>query len=467
VWNNRYRDGERALYIEIERSVLTDACKEMIETILFCLPNARKGTIYRIGRPPELIAERIASGIIEDDTGNIKWGLPAISEYNPPGKPWAEYRDQSGRPLEAMAWCVERQKSWTAEDPNTNLRSVRLQVEGKGADFHHMEPVLVRKSDLKRKDTPEYPSDYNGNTLWKDSQYVVVAVIKIHFRPFTIKIGSHETRVIKRLSRSLGTELLSYQLQHDSMRAIEGLARDRLNACNLLADTLRNAITKTGIVFNLVKKEIGYLRDQWEGILLEERKERNGKVEAIRNLNALLQGLGEGHEELKKNLTDTQNRFLTLSLPPQKGENWVMRQIEKKWLTFLDACPQDSHTQMTLWETIDALKRSLYFGQNAESIAKYDKIPEDVKLEWIELLYQDNDRFDGPALARLIKILDNPSLNIPSRLRSQKTLTQLKALAETMSQLERHTNVLLHQILNGSMEEPAAENAPAASLNES
>lgn len=47
--------------IEIEKSVLEKACREMIETILFCLPNAFEGTIYRIGKRLELIAERITS----------------------------------------------------------------------------------------------------------------------------------------------------------------------------------------------------------------------------------------------------------------------------------------------------------------------------------------------------------------------------------------------------------------------
>jgi len=439
----------------------------MIETILFCLPNAYKGTIYRIGSPPELIAERIASGIIDDGSGSITWGLPAESEYNPPGKPWVEYRDQPGRALEAMSWCVEKQKSWTAEDPYNNARSVRLQVEGKPADFHHMEPVLVRKSDLKIDKSSDftYPRNHEANTIWRDSDYIVVAVIKIHFRPFTIKIDSHETKVIKKLSHSLGTELLSYQLQQDSLRAMESLTKDRLNACNLLADSLRNSITKSGIVFNLVKQEIGYLRDQWEQILLEEQKEENGKVGAIRDLNELLLSLGQGHEDLKKDLMDAQKKFLELSLPPQKGENWVLMRIEKRWKDLLYECPQDNTTQKRIWQTIDKLKKSLYFGQNSESVLKYNKIPEELKLGWIELLYQNNDRFDALVLEKLIKILDDPTLTIPSRERSKKALTQLKILAETMSQLEQKTNFLLHQVLNGNKDDPAAEFLSNTSIN--
>ena len=129
--------------IEIERNVLENACKEMIETILFCLPGAFKGTIYRVGRPPALITERITSGVIDSFRKQISWGLPENSDDNPPGRLWTDYRDEPGRALEAMAWCVEKQMSWTSADPANDPRSVRLQVEGVEEDFHHMEPVWV------------------------------------------------------------------------------------------------------------------------------------------------------------------------------------------------------------------------------------------------------------------------------------------------------------------------------------
>ena len=134
--------------IKIDSEALEKACKEIIETILLCLPNAYKGTVYRIGKPPKMISKRITSGMINPDDKLISWGLPEKSDYNPPGKSWSEYSDGPGRPLEAMGWCVEKQKSWTAEDPKNDTRSLRLQIEGAEEDFHHMEPVLLRKQDL-------------------------------------------------------------------------------------------------------------------------------------------------------------------------------------------------------------------------------------------------------------------------------------------------------------------------------
>jgi hypothetical protein len=466
--------------IEIEKAVLDKACKEIIETILFCLPNAYAGTIYRIGNPPALITKRIASGIMNGDRDKISWGLVARSGYNPPGKPWIEYRDEPSRPLEAMAWCVEKQKSWTAEDPENDLRGTRLKAGGVAKDFHHMEPVLVRKADLylDMYSDLEYPKDYEGKTLWKGSDYVVVAVIKIHFRPQTIKIGSHETRVIKKLSRSLGTELLSYQLRRDSMHAMQRLTKDRLNACNILADSLRNVITKSGLIFSLVKQEIGYLREQWEQIVLEERKELFGKKEAIEALNVFARNMVGDNEELRKELLAVQKKFLKLRLPPEKGENWVVMQIEERWNDFLSKCPQDEEDQKKILETIDRLKRSLYFGQDPEIIGQYHNIPEALKWEWVNLIYENTERFNASTLEKMIEILADPGLNIPSRERSMTALTHLKVLAETMSQLERNTNFLLRQVLNGEQsgkvekildyihEEPNKKDEPLSKMSE-
>ncbi len=430
----------------------------MIETILLCLPNALKGTIYRIGKPPNLIAERIASGIIEEDRRKISWGLPVISEYNPPGKPWLEYRDEPTRPLEAMSWCVERQKSWTAEDPRNDSRSVRMQVEGVREDFHHMEPVLVRKSDLNlNMYSSEYPKDYQGDVIWRNSEYVTVAVAKIHFRPHTIKIGSYETMVIKKLSRSLGTELLSYQLRQDSLKTMQEYARDRLNACNILADSLRNTITKSGMIFSLVKQEIGYLREQWEDLLLQDSKGTYTKVEAIRDLNDILTGMGNGHEDLQQDLFDVQGRFLEISLPPEKGENWIVMQIEERWKDLLYRSQQGEEIQKKIWETIQKLKKSLHIGRDPEVLSSYDKLPEAVKQDWVKLLYTSNDHFDAEVLTKLIRMLSDSTLNIPSRERSRRNLTQLKALAETMHQLEQNTNFLLQQVLNGGDKELISE----------
>lgn len=447
--------------IEIEEAVLKKACMEMIETIFFCLPNAFKGTVYRVGKMPDLIVERIASGIIDEDRMSISWGLPSQSGYTSPGRSWLEYRDEPGRPLEAMGWCVERQKSWTAEDPSSDSRSVRLQTERELEDFQHMEPVLVRKSDLNLDiySSSNFPKNYTGDIIWQDSDYVVVAVVKIHFRPYTIKMNTAETRVIKKLSRALGTELLSYQLRQDSMKAMQDISRDRLNACNFLADSLRNAITKSGLIISLVKQEIGYLREQWEGMLLEHYNERSLKEEGINRLKNILSTMEGGDNDLRGLLINAHKKFQSISLPPEQGKRWIEMQIESRWSDFLGSYEKVSDGERELIsQSIDELKRSLRFGMEPEVIADYNKIPEGLKKEWVNILYEEIDGFDAMTMERLVNILGNPSLNIPSQERSRKALIQLKVLAETMSQLERNTNFLLHQVLNGNGAKKGIEN---------
>ncbi len=450
--------------LEISRAVLERACKEMIETILFCLPDAFKGTIYRIGKPPELIAERITSGIIERESMVISWGLPADSDYNPPGKPWLAYRDEQDRAREAMAWCVETQKSWTSEDPASDPRNARGIVEGEEPDYHHMEPVLVRRSDLNLNmhSSVAYPRDADGNMIWENSEYVVVAVIKIHFQPHTIRIGSSEAKVIKKLSRSLGTQLLSYQLRQDSLNVVQQLARDRLNACDILADSLRNAITKSGLVFSLIKQEIGFLREQWEQVLREHHNEKNTKVEAIERLNSLLLGMNGDNAILRDDLMEVQNRFLTLQLPPDKGRNWVALQIEERWNELLANGSLSPEGQDEVCQTIDILKKSLGFGREPEVIGIYNRISEDMKREWVDLIYRENDHFDSSDIEKIIDILSHSGMEIPSQAKTRKTLAHLNALAETVKQLEQNTNFLLRQVLNGGNHNGDVGNSPGA-----
>jgi hypothetical protein len=92
--------------MQINPDLLEKTCKNMIECILCCVECATKGAIYTIGAMLELRAERITSGIRDD--GQIIWGLPQDSDYNPPGKTWQQYRDTPGNLMEAMGRCVEQ-----------------------------------------------------------------------------------------------------------------------------------------------------------------------------------------------------------------------------------------------------------------------------------------------------------------------------------------------------------------------
>jgi len=440
------------LPIKVKQKALENACKEIIESILICLPNALKGTVYRIGIPPEMVTTRITSGVIDGNRQRISWDLSEVSDYNPPGKSWIAYRDEPGRPLEAMGWCVERQSSWTAEDPRNDSRSVRLQVEGIWKDCHHMEPVLIRKKDLYLGEVRSmvYPRNYEGKAIWEDSDYIVPAVIKIHFQPYSIKIGGTETKVIKRLSRALGTELLSYQLKEQSLEAARALADDRLHACNILADSLRNVITKSGLIFSLIKLELGLLRNQWEETLLEGTEEAHLRRGAIQNLNKLLEDVEEDSgNNFKKDLMQIQNRFLELHPSPEQGESWLKMKIEDKWQALIRKGTIDEKQAKMVYGEIEDLNKSLYLGENPDLLAGYDQLPESIKTEWVDLLYKGNDVFSLQRLNRLLELLNEHWLSFPYKEKSRESLIRLRAMAEIFGQLEEKTNVVLREVLNG------------------
>ena len=440
------------LAIKIEQKALENACKEIIESILICLPNAFKGTVYRVGTLPEMVTTRITSGIIDKNEKAISWGLPEESDYNPPGKSWLDYRDEPDRPMEAMAWCVERQSSWTAEDPRNDARSVRLQVEGVWKDFHHMEPVLIRKKDLYLGEMQPlvFPENHAGETIWEKSDYVVAAVIKIHFQPYSIKIGGTETKVIKRLSRALGTELLSYQLREQSLEATRALAEDRLHSCNILADSLRNVITKSGLIFSLIKLELGFLRDQWEKVLLEGSDQADIRRNAILTLNELLENTDEiPGNSIATDLMQRQYRFLKHHPSPEQGRNWLKMKIEDKWNALIQQGKIDDKQAKVVRKEIEVLKKSLYLGEDPELLAAYDPLPESSKTEWVNLLYRDTDVFSLHRLNRLIDLLGDHHFNLPHKEKSRESLIRLKAVADIFGQLEEKTNVVLREVLNG------------------
>ncbi len=440
------------LAIKIEQKALENACKEIIESILICLPNAFKGTVYRVGTLPEMVTTRITSGIIDKNEKAISWGLPEESDYNPPGKSWLDYRDEPDRPMEAMAWCVERQSSWTAEDPRNDARSVRLQVEGVWKDFHHMEPVLIRKKDLYLGEMQPlvFPENHAGETIWEKSDYVVAAVIKIHFQPYSIKIGGTETKVIKRLSRALGTELLSYQLREQSLEATRALAEDRLHSCNILADSLRNVITKSGLIFSLIKLELGFLRDQWEKVLLEGSDQADIRRNAILTLNELLENTDEiPGNSIATDLMQIQYRFLKHHPSPEQGRNWLKMKIEDKWNALIQQGKIDDKQAKVVRKEIEVLKKSLYLGEDPELLAAYDPLPESSKTEWVNLLYRDTDVFSLHRLNRLIDFLGDHHFNLPHKEKSRESLIRLKAVADIFGQLEEKTNVVLREVLNG------------------
>ncbi len=442
----------------INKDILEKTCKDMIETILFCLEDATKGTIYLISPMPELRAVRVTSGVRMQGSDQIKWGLPEASDYNYPGKTWEQYRDSPGHVMEAMGWCVEMQKSWTADDPYEDRRSVRKQLSGEIEDFHHMEPVLVRKSYLygDRVVGLEYPLDYEGKPIWTDCEYVVVAVIKIHFKPYQIKRGDRSTKIIKKLSRTLGTELLSLHVRETLSEAQKELARQRLQSCNVLAHELRNTLIKLGFIFPAINAEISFLREQWEAQLREAFPNVEHKSSILSRLNELiqlrLQSLnGTGNmAQVGKDLMAEQEELSNQPLLPQLAKKWLDNKIRPKWERLLLESHAWDEEKDEIIGLLDRLEKGIWVGLDESLAMKMTHLPDELKKEWSKLAYVDFTRDKLLILKDIIKFLDNPQLAIPHKQQTKKILTSLKALAEIIPEVEERANRIIFSLKNGS-----------------
>jgi branched-subunit amino acid transport protein AzlD len=442
----------------ISHDLLERTCKNMIETILLCLENATRGTVYRIGRMPRLRAMRVTSGERENGNGKIKWGLPEASDYNTPGKSWEQYRDRPGHVLEAMGWCVEKQKSWTADDPYEDIRSVRKQLRGEIEDFHHMEPVLVRKTDVGEQlfHGVEYPRDWQGNRIWQDNDYIVVAVIKIHFLPYTIHRGDRSTKIIKKLSRTLGTELLSLALRETLSNAQKELTHQRLHTCNALAHDMRNTLAKLSFIFSAVNAEISFLREQWEMQLRQVCPVLDDKQSILARLNQLvIQGLQQlnGAEDLVRigqELLSQQEKFANLSPLPQQGETWIRNRIRQRWMRLLMTSRVWEDAREEIQQLLDRLEQLLWVGLDAELAKKIDSLPEDLKDTWVKIAYTNFSAERLDLLQEILRFLEHPALRIPHKQQTKKILISLKALVDIIPEMEERANRMIFALRDGS-----------------
>lgn len=441
----------------IGKEILERSCKDMIETILFCLRSATKGTIYRIGPMPKLQAVRITSGVRDEAAGTIKWGLPEVSDYNYPGKNWEQYRDQPGCVREAMAWCVEKGKSWTADDPNWDARSVRKQLGDEPEDHHHMEPVLIKKSYLYQDPHRylEYPVDYLGNPVWKDWEYVVVAVVKIHFKPGTIRRGDYSTKVIKKLSRILGTELLSLHVRETLSKAQKELARQRLQSCNVLAHELRNTLIKLGFIFSAVNAEISFLREQWESEIARAFPHVESKHDILNRLSEIIRTSLPGINgapvlaDFCQTLLTEQQELAGLSLMPGLGEKWINNKILPKWNRLLLESKAWDSWRDEIQSLLERLPKSLWVGTDQKLASEITHLPDALKIVWPRLAYTDFTADKVALLDEILEFLDHPDLCIPHKQQTKKILTALKALVEMIPEVEERANRIIRSLKNG------------------
>ena len=437
-----------AVGMRISSHVLERVCKKMIKIILYCLPHATKGTIYSVGPIPDLRVLRIATGHRDGQSNEVSWDERSRSGYDFPGKVWEDYRDRPGGILEAMAWCVERQTSWTADDPENNSRSVRKQLEGKaGEDYHHMEPVLVKKTDLwdEMPQGSAFSEDSQGRPIWQDSQYATVAVIKIHFLPETMKRGDRSTRIVKELSESLGTEMLSLHAREIALEKEKRLVEERQDTINTLAHEFRNLATRVGFAYRAINNEIGYLRESWENLVHQHLPEQSSKRAILQQLNKILKNV-----EIENDCRTVTNKIITLAryqeqlmeccLLPKQNEMWMRHKIKPLWTYILSKNNLNTSMKKQIEVLLERLNQSFYLGQDKSLRDKIDLIADDLKDRWVDLAYREIDKDTNGMINDYIALLDNLNLVIPRKRYSLRNFIYLKGLIELIPKIEEKLN---------------------------
>jgi len=356
-----------------------------------------------------------------------------------------------------MGWCVEKQKSWTSDNPYEDIRSVRKQLDGEIEDYHHMEPVLVKKVEIygEQTDQIEYPWDWQGNPIWQDTEYVVVAVIKIHFVPYTIQRGDLSTKIIKKLSRSLGTELLSLHLRETLAEAQKVLSQQRLQTCNTLAHELRNTLIKLRFIFSAINAEISFLREQWEGEVRKTFPEVEDKVGILSRLNELLtlQALKlNGNEEvsqLTRELITDQGELATLFLLPQQGEQWLKNKIQRKWHRLLTESRAWNAYEMEIKDLLVRLRKAIWVGTDESLALQMTHLPPELRTKWPRLVYMEFSPEKLSALEEILSMLDHPGLQIPHKQQTKRVLSSLKILVEIIPEMEDRLNNVIFSLKHG------------------
>jgi len=445
-----------AVGMRIYPQVLERVCKRMIRVILYSLPHALRGTIYTAGPVPELRVVRVASG--HRNGQDLVWDVAGRSDYDVPGKVWEDYRDRPGHALEAMAWCVERQKSWTADDPEHDLRSARKQLEGKaGQDYHHMEPVLVAKTDLWDHLPPvsDYPKDSSGNPIWHESEYATVAVIKIDFLPRSIAAGDTSTKIIKELAHALGTQMLSLHARELALDKEKRFTAERQEVCNALAHELRNLASRIGFAYRAVNNEIAYLRESWEALIHQHFPEQPDRQRILQELIKVLTAIGrdypdaELHAEISE-LIHFQERMTETCLLPSQNEMWFQYNIHPLWVLILSKIDLKPSSRNQVEDLLHALRKSFHIGTDETLRDNLPGLPDEVKKQWADLAYRQINGTSNGEITHYITLLKAIPVDLPRKQYSLNNFLSLKPLLEVMPEIEKVVNHRLAQLKNSS-----------------
>ena len=286
-----------------------------------------------------------------------------------------------------------------------------------------------------------------------------MAVIKIHFLPQTIRRGDDSTKIIKRLSRSLGTELLSLHLRETYLEARERLSRERLTACNDMAHELRNTLAKMGFIFSTINTVVSFLRAQWEIELQKVLPSFDGKVTILGHLSTLLL-LGQPHLEdqdklmqLSKELLAIQNELANLFLLPQQEAEWLASRIRPKWNRLLASSRAWEEHREEIEQLLDRLQQAIWIVVDQEVAQKLVHLPADLRMMWPKLAYTQFSADNSIVLEEILTLLEHPVLSIRQKHQMKKALSSLRVLLRTISGIEEQANRVIYSLKNGEQTE--------------
>jgi hypothetical protein len=279
-----------------------------------------------------------------------------------------------------------------------------------------------------------------------------VAVIKIHFLPRTIKQGDRSTRIIKELSRSLGTEMLSLHAREMALEKQKRLTEERQDTCNSLAHDFRNIMARTGFAYRAINNEISYLREFWENLIYEYNPEVVSKQEIVAELNGVLRTLqkNNGSRQIPR-LMRYLDQLKENSFLPEQSEMWLQRKIKPLWTSILSKNRISKALKEQIEDYLNSLGESFYIGFNQSLVDKINILSDEQKQKWTELAYKEIDGKTNGLVKDYIELLDSTNLDIPHKRQTLKNFIYFKGLIELVPDIESKLNDRLELLKNGDL----------------